>query len=253
MGKASSAKKIKRVQQAGVNRTPGQRRNLAFPALIVGIVVLGLVFVYFARDARRATASVAPTTSDTWLDPFGVDVCGQVQDRLSNVAGSDPGFQILENGLIQINPKSDAEAGENATFGRFANSVGVTLGADSFTLPNGTTYTTGAPCPAQDGQPTKNGRVALFVWPPQANKNTEPRVVTAGISEVRFTDDNQIMVLGFTPEGETPQLPPTVAALDDPSQGGTPATTAPTTAPPTTAAPETTAPATDAAPTTAGG
>jgi hypothetical protein len=253
MGKASSAKKIKRVQQAGVNRTPGQRRNLAYPALIIGIVVLGLVFVYFARDARRATASVAPTTEDTWFDPFGIDVCGQVQDRLSNVADSDPGFQILENGLIRINPQSDAEAGENATFGRFANSVGLKLGPDSFTLPNGTTYTSGAPCPAQDGQPAKNGRVALFVWPPQANKNSEPRVVTAGISEVRFTDDNQIMVLGFTPEGETPQLPPTVAALDDPSQGGTPATAAPTTAPPTTAAPETTAPATDAAPTTAGG
>ena len=41
MGKASSSKKIRRVQQAGVSRAPGQRRNLAYPALIVGIIVVG--------------------------------------------------------------------------------------------------------------------------------------------------------------------------------------------------------------------
>jgi len=52
MGKASQAKKIKRVQQAGVSRAPGQRRQLAYPALIVGIVIVGLVLVYFARDSR---------------------------------------------------------------------------------------------------------------------------------------------------------------------------------------------------------
>jgi hypothetical protein len=42
MGKASSAKKIKRVQQAGVSRAPGQRRNMAYPALILAILVVGV-------------------------------------------------------------------------------------------------------------------------------------------------------------------------------------------------------------------
>ena len=45
MGKASSSKKIRRVQQAGVSRAPGQRRNLAYPALIVGIIVVGTLRV----------------------------------------------------------------------------------------------------------------------------------------------------------------------------------------------------------------
>ena len=46
MGKASSSKKIRRVQQAGVSRAPGQRRNLAYPALIVGIIVVGTLLVF---------------------------------------------------------------------------------------------------------------------------------------------------------------------------------------------------------------
>ena len=171
---------------------------------------------------------------------------------------------VLDNGLIRIAPSSDEEAGEGATFSRFAESVGIQLGENSFTLPGGVSYTTGAPCPPVEGQPAQNGRVALFVWPPQANENSEPRIVTTGIGQVRFTEDGQIMVLGFVPEGQTPALPPTVAALSDPESNGAPATTVASGAPSTTLAggepsttvaggePGTTAPATTAPPSPGG-
>jgi hypothetical protein len=71
--------------------------------------------------------------------------------------------------------------------------------------------------------------------------------VTTGIGQVRFTEDGQIMVLGFVPEGQTPALPPTVAALSDPESNGAPATTVAGGAPSTTVAggePSTTAPST---------
>ena len=62
MGKASSAKKIKRVQQAGVSRAPGQRRNMAYPALIISILVVGSVLVFFARgkDGSRRPSPKRP-------------------------------------------------------------------------------------------------------------------------------------------------------------------------------------------------
>jgi hypothetical protein len=264
MGKASQAKKIKRVQQAGVTRSPGQRRNLAYPALIVAIVVVGALFVFLARESRRSTAAVVPSTEDVWFDAFGVNVCGNYQDQLANVGDGTGSFVVLDNGLIRIAPSSDEEAGEGATFSKFAESVGIQLGENSFTLPGGVSYTTGAPCPPVEGQPAQNGRVALFVWPPQANENSEPRIVTTGIGQVRFTEDGQIMVLGFVPEGQTPALPPTVAALSDPESNGAPATTVAGGAPSTTVAggepsttvaggePGATAPATTAPPSPGG-
>jgi hypothetical protein len=117
MGKASQAKKIKRVQQAGVTRSPGQRRNLAYPALIVAIVVVGVLFVFLARESRRSTAAVVPSTEDVWFDAFGIDVCGSYQDQLANVGDGTGPFVVLDNGLIRIAPSNDEEAGEGARRG----------------------------------------------------------------------------------------------------------------------------------------
>ncbi len=61
MGKASSSKKIKRVQAAGATRSPGQRRQLGFPALIIGIIVVGLIGTFFAVAHRRDIEQVRPT------------------------------------------------------------------------------------------------------------------------------------------------------------------------------------------------
>jgi hypothetical protein len=252
MGKASQSKKIKRVQQAGVSRAPGQRRQLGYPLAIAGIVVLGLVLVFFAREARRDTASVAPTTEDVWFDAFGVDICGQVQPQLVDTGDGSGPFTILENGLIRVAPSAPEDTGEGATFGRFAQAVGITLGENSFTLPSGTTYTTGQPCPTVEGQPAQNGTAALFVWPPQANENSEPRKVTSGIGQVKFTEDGQIMVLAFVADGQQPPLPPTVAALSDPEADGAPATTVAGEPAPesTTTAPSSVPPSSEPAPTT---
>jgi hypothetical protein len=233
MGKASSAKKIKRVQQAGVNRAPGQRRNLAYPALIVGIVVVGLLLVFFARESRQATASVAPTTSDHWYDPFGVNICGEFQGNFPQKGADTTGIGTNGNGLISIAPKTDKNAGTGATLDKFLSSVGITVGDGSLQLPDGTTKKDGDKCGDQPG------RVALYLWPPQAGSKSEPRIVTKNISSVRFTEDGQILVLAFTPRGSTSKLPPSVAALDNPTAPGetAPVTSAPAATTTTTAKP----------------
>ncbi len=241
MGKASSAKKIKRVQQAGVNRAPGQRRNLAYPALIVGIVVVGLVLVYFARDSRQASASVSPTTRDHWHTAFGVNVCGEFQDNLSDAKPDALGIHTHQDGLIHIHPFGSGAAGKNAVFQKFADQTGLEVSNGSFTIPGGKTYKTGQKCG------DKEAEVALFVWPPQASDKTDPKKITEDIGGVRFTENGQIMVLSFNPKGDTPKQPPSVDTLQNPSDlnqqsqpgtvNGNPATTAPaTTAPTTTAA-----------------
>ncbi|MFZ4517551.1 MAG: hypothetical protein ACOYOP_04140 [Microthrixaceae bacterium] len=212
MGKASSAKKIKRVQQAGVSRAPGQRRNLAYPALIIGIIVVGTVLVWFARESRVSTAEVAPTSSDTWYSPFGTNICGEFQGNFPPKGKDTTGITTNGNGLIKINPKGKANEGAGATFDKFLASVGMTVAEGTLTLPDGTTKRDGEQCG------TEAGRVALYVWPPQANDKSNPRVITqaAQINSARFVEDGQIFVLAFTPKGSEAKLPPSVAQLDDP-------------------------------------
>jgi len=217
MGKASSAKKIKRVQQAGVSRAPGQRRNMGYPALVGGIILIGLVLVVFARGERAAQASEAPVANqDHWHAAFGINVCGEFEANAADFGPDTTGIHTHQDGLIHIHPWLAASSGKNATFGVFADQIGLEVGSDSFTLPDGTTYTNGDDCTDADGK-KEAGRMAMYVWPPQATDATDPEVVTEDIRDVRFTDDGQAFVLAFLPEGEEPPLPPSLPELAAPS------------------------------------
>jgi len=228
MGKASSAKKIKRVQQAGVSRAAGQRRAFGYPALIGGIIIVGILLVFFARQSIVSSDEVAPTTDDSWHVAFGLNVCGEFQDQLENVTKDTTGIHIHDDGLIAVHPKNAESAGTNATFGKFAESVGLTVTDTAITLPDGTTKTNGDKCEDQDG------RVALVVWPPQANENTEPRVITQNINTTPFTEDGQIFELVFDSRGAENKLPPSVSTLSDPDtkEPADPASSATTTTAP---------------------
>ena len=222
MGKASSAKKIKRVQQAGVSRSPGQRRNLGYPILIVGIIVLGSVLVFFARDDQSSAAGEAPVLDqDNWYAAFGIDICGDFQQNPSNQGINEFGIDANDDGLIHIQPFSPDAAGENATFSVYADQIGLELGDGEFTLADGTTKSNGDECADEDGT-SEPGRVALYVWPPQATDATEPEIVTEDLGAVRFTEDGQSFVLAFTPEDAEPTLPPSLPALQNPSRNDAP-------------------------------
>lgn len=216
MGKASSSKKIKRVQQAGVSRTPGQRRNLGYPALIVAIFVVGSVLVFFARTDRQASAGEEPVANrDHWHAAFGIDICGQFQENVSDVGPDTLGIHTHQDGLIHIHPFGAGGAGANATFGKFAEQVGIELGDGEFTLADGTTYRDGDDCETDDG--TEPGRVALYKWPPQATEVTEPEVITSDLAGVRFDDDGEAYVLAFVPEDAEVTLPPSLPELENPN------------------------------------
>ena len=217
MGKASSAKKIKKVQQAGVSRAPGQRRNMGYPVLIGGILIAGLVLTFFAREESRASASEAPVANrDHWHAAFGIDACGAWEPALGDAGPDAQGIHTHADGLIHIHPFVGAAAGENATFSKFAEQVGIELGDGEFTLPDGRTYANGDDCEVEEGE-VEPGRVALYVWPPQATDATEPEIVTEDLGEERFRRDGQVFVLAFVPEGAEVSLPPSMSELANPS------------------------------------
>lgn len=250
MGKASSSKKIRKVQQAGVSRAPGQRRNLGYPALVIGIILLGVALVYFAVDHRQASASEKPTPKDHWHEAFGINICGNFQDPLTDAGPDRLGIHTHGDGLIHVHPFGSGASGKNAQLQKFAAQTGLTVTDTSVTLPGGKTYKNGDKC---DGKP---GTLALYVWPPQANDGTKPKKITKNIATTRFVEDGGAYVLAFLPAGAKVKLPPSVKDLANPSDlNETPkpgdtsgvASTVPASTPQTTAAPATTAPPTTAA------
>ncbi len=188
----------------------GQRRQLGFPALIVAIIVLGLAGTALAVNHRRVNEEVAPTVEDHWHEAFGIYVCGEFLPNQSPVVEDSP-ITLYSDGLINIQPEDENSAGANAMFGIFLQTMGITLTPTSMTLSDGTTHTNGEDC---DGE---EARLALYVWPPQAGDNTEPRIITSSIETTRFSDDGQSYVLAFNPRDQDVPLPPSQANLDDPS------------------------------------
>ncbi len=230
MGKASSSKKIKRVQQAGVSRSPGQRRNLGFPALVIGIIVLGLVMVFFARSEKVVKVGEVPVVDqDKWYSAYGLDICGVFQANPVPVGPDNTGITANSDGLIQIAPFVDSAAGANAKFGIYADQIGLALSEGKFTLADGTTKKNGDSCTGEDGKETK-GEVVMYVWPPQATDATKPVTITKDFDSERFSEDGQAFVVAFAAKGSEPKLPPSLAALENPSSTpATPASVTPTT------------------------
>ena len=221
MGKASSAKKIERVQRAGTTKTAGQRRNIGFPLAVTAVIMVGVVLVALARDAQKTTALEAPTSNDYWHSAFGAYECDEYLPTLPDSELNPNGIRTRGDGLIHINPFGPAASGHNAVFGLFAEATLITLEDDKVIMPpemggqvleDGTCEITN-----DDGETEEvDAELALFVWPPQATENVEPQRFTEGFADLRFTKDKETWVLAMVPEGtEKIPLPPTVELLDD--------------------------------------
>lgn len=205
MGKASSAKKVARAARAGGSAATDQRK-LGYPIAIVAIIVLGVALVAFARTSQDSE-SVAPTLDDHWHYAYGIYTCDTWAAGLTD-ANPEQGIHTHDDGVIHIHPFSSAVSGKNATFGKFAEIVNLTVTDDSFTLPDGTTFTNGDDCGG------KEGRVVMAVWPPDS-PDADPVLFTDGFNDVRFTEDRGVLTLAFLPEEAEIPRPATVGNLDN--------------------------------------
>ena len=243
MATPSTSKKIQRVQQSGVTRRVGQRRPLGFPAAIIAIIVVGLVLVWFARDARINVDGDRPRANqDKWYEAYGLYICDSYQANPPAPAESND-ISTRGNGLIDVFPFSDATAGDNATLGKFFSSIGLKVTTDGITTADGTKYEAGDEC-GVGKKKTDKTVVKLFVWPPQASDKTKPEVITDDFGDVRFDEDKGAYALALVPEStDQIDLPGSVSNLADPEASVPATTSAPATPVPgeTTVAPETTA------------
>jgi len=213
---------------------------------ILIIVVVGLASVIFARyqyqNPASASAANEPTVGTTWHAGFDYYVCGTQEPALPAAKSGNAGIITTGNGVMQIAPKTSAEAGANATLGRFIqNTPGAKLSASELQYPGSTLYKNGQACPSGTPERGKTGTVQVSYWPTLESKLSVS--LTGDPSSLKL-GNNMLITWPSPGEHEAPQAPGTtvIAVLQAAQSSGTTATTAPTTATtaPTTA---TTAPA----------
>lgn len=240
MGKASSSKKVARAAKAAGR--PGAGRSYAWPALLGGLVVLGLVLIVFSRG--KTEDAVAPKLGDHWHAAYGIYVCDSFQGPLNDVIADESGLHSHGDGLMHMHPFGTKYTGDGANIGNFGETVGLEVTDTSFKV-GSSEYENGDEC-----EDAGDSQVYLKVW--DGPDDTEGRLIESDLADYA-PQEFSMWVLAFVPEGTEIPPPPQeyIDALRSPSDvpgGSTPPPSQTIPADPGTTLPgstETTAPGTE--------
>ncbi len=211
MGKASSTKKVARAARTGGRQTT-QKRNLGFPLLLGGVVVLGLALVVVAVSNNRSLAANTAkpraqgqgNPSDHWHDAFGLDICGQMQPPFNDLAGDELGIHTHGDGVIHIHPFGLKSSGGRAVLGKFFDDVGLKVLSSGIKTPDGKLY--------KPGETTCNGapaKVTVAYWSDAAKATgTKPdKVYTSNFGSLKLDKNGAAFTVAFLPAGVQPRAP----------------------------------------------
>lgn len=252
MGKASSSKKVARAAGIGGGRIHRRQTPWAYFGIIVLIVVLGVVGTVASRDRRNGqinnAGNTAPTVGTTWHEGYGVYICGKFLPAVSVKAPDPEGITTRTAGIITIAPTVKAAAGKNATLGKFASAVGMTLNAAALQVPGGHLYQDGNTCEGKPG----HVYVKQFAGPSDTigqlfngGKGQLPKLNPAQVP----LQDNYMLTIAFVPASQATSIPPppksVISSLQTfMAQQSASSSTTPSLAPQTTQPPATTTPTT---------
>jgi hypothetical protein len=258
MARSSTGKSVARAAATGGGTTYRGQMPVNWYAALVIIVVLGVASVAFARY-NYAKGGPEPTVNQTWHAGLAFDICGTTQpDLASSTATATNGLVMGAGGVMTIAPKTNSEAGANATLGKFASQYqGLTLTDSSLQLPTkgAPKYVNGQACPKGTPDAGQKGivRVRSWVLTTATNKNGSFVQIGGGYSSPTGLKllDRQLITVGFGPSSASLPKPPaaTVKALTQAIEGTSAPTTtttgpAPTVTPTTATSTSSTVPAT---------
>jgi hypothetical protein len=239
MARQDAGKWVARAGATGGGRTYRARVPYRWYGGLALIVVLGVFLVVYSRYERlHPAAAVQPTTSTHWAAGVVFDLCGRNNQTLaasSATAQASLGLYSSGSGVIQVQPKSSADAGANATLGRFASQYsGLTLTGSSVALPKQRTYKDGSACPTGTPDAGKTGQlIAKIVPPPQSNSAATTQ--SGDLRTVRFTTNGEIVIVAFVPNAADIPAPSQAitAAVEDAVASAATTTTTPASTVPT--------------------
>jgi hypothetical protein len=232
-------------------------------AALVIIVVIGIASIGVAKYNYNKTATVVePAVGTSWHAALAFDICGTMEPALpASPSSATTGLTTTGSGVLAITPKNAAQAGNNATLGKFADGyTGLTLTNTKLAYPSTKVpaYSNGEKCPAGTPDAGKAGVVQARSWVISTTtaKNGEEEetggATTTQPADLKFLN-RQLITTGFVPQGTQMPKPPasTILALQQVLAGGSaPVATTTTTAAGTTSSTVQSATTTTAPPST---
>lgn len=214
------------------------------------VVVMGTAGVVYSREQRNPdlTPPRAPQI-DHWHTAIGFYICGTFAPHVQSE--NDPlGIHTHNDGVVHTHPFNSRAAGDRARLRVFFDAVGAEIDENELQLPGHDAKRNGEKCEGRDA------RVRTRVWDTRAPSD-QGRIYEGDPGDIRLKD-NQLITIGFVPDGVELPRPPSEPQLDNltdvpgatttvPAEPGATTTTAPG-APPTSAGSPTTVPATTTPP-----
>ena len=229
MGKASSAKKVARLAQKGRGRKVRFQGGTLFPALIVGIAVVGAALIVYSR-ASIPNQNIPPTVEDHWHASYGFYACDEwLPDLQGNKEEQDSAGQLISegfrrtgihshnDGVIHWHPYTSAATGRNAKLGVFLDVYGIKLSDDKLEMPadqGGAVYEEGVTkCTDADGK-SVDGEIVVYAFDAFDTPDKYTTYIT-NFDDVRLMQDGMAFSVVFAPTGSKPELPPSAASLPE--------------------------------------
>jgi hypothetical protein len=237
VGKASSAKKVARLAQKGKGRKVRFQGGTLFPALIVGIAVVGAALIVYSR-ASIPNQNIPPTVEDHWHASYGFYACDEwLPDLQGNKEEQDSTGQLISegfrrtgihshnDGVIHWHPYTSAATGRNAKLGVFLDVYGIKLSDDKLELPadqGGAVYEEGVTkCTDAEGK-SVDGEIVVYAFDAFDTPDKYTTYIT-NFDDVRLSQDGMAFSVVFAPAGSKAELPPSAASLPElgAADGGT--------------------------------
>jgi hypothetical protein len=252
MARSSTGKSVARAAATGGGTSYRGQMPVNWYAALVLIVLLGIGSVALARhNYTKGAQSVAPTVGQTWHAGLAVDICGTVEPTLTATAsGSGNGLTTTGSGVLLIAPKTSAEAGNNATLGKFASEYStLKVTNTSVMYPGGTAYKNGQKCAKGTPDAGQVGVVRARSWTlsTSSKKSGSEVKLRGGKYTTKPADlklrNSQLITVGFGPSAKAlPKVPSAtevalLQAIEGTTAPETTTTTAPTATTTTTTAP----------------
>ncbi|MCU1360929.1 MAG: hypothetical protein JWN99_2218 [Ilumatobacteraceae bacterium] len=239
---STSAKKVAKLAQRGKGKKVRFQGGTLFPAVVLGVVIIGLLTIVYSRESRPDPGSFPPQVGDHWHAAYGMYVCdgwlpkltGTQEETVTDTQGNTTytndlfgttGVHSHADGVIHYHPYSSKSVGKRATIGVFLDVYGVELDTDHLKLPasqGGEEYKVGDyKCNGKDVE------IKVVAWDSYLDTGKGSTYIT-DLTDVHITRDQMVFAIVVAPKDTPITMPPWASELPElgsADQGNVPVTT----------------------------
>jgi len=222
---SSSTRRAARLAQKGKGKRVRFQGGTLFPLIVMGILVLGLGTIVYARQSQPALDATPPTTNDHWHAAYGFTLCDQPEfveltgakeevdasGQFTSTAFLATGVHSHNDSVIHWHPYGSRAVGKRAKLGVFLDVYGIELDDESLRFPDdqgGKEYVEGeTTC---NGEP---GELKVVVWDSAADTGAGTTYVS-NFGDIPFASDGLIFSISYQPQGFEVSMPPAAPNLE---------------------------------------